>query len=128
MLSKRGALVAVSGVAVTLGLLLPTSTLARAVTLKEQAQIHRVSHQGGVDRFAGTATGTFPGNVAAALRIRLTVVTGTVTFYPRGGTLTVAVRGTPKSLSRVSGTMTVTGGTGKFADASGSAVKSREVV
>lgn len=121
VLRIRHTLAATIAATLTGVLLLPTIALGRTIRLSERANIHRVSHEGGVDRFAGTATGTLPGNVAATLRIGLTAVTGTVTFYPRGGTLTVAVRGKPQSLSRVSGTMTVTRGTGKFAGARGSA-------
>jgi hypothetical protein len=115
---NAGVAIAVAG---AIAMLSPAIATARTVQLSERAQLHRLSHDGSVHRFGGTATGTVPGNVAATLRIRLTSIGGTVVFYARGGSISVAVNGAPKSLSRVGGTMTVTGGTGRYAGARGTA-------
>ncbi|MDO8189030.1 autotransporter [Conexibacter sp. JD483] len=116
MLAKTRTALAAAIVAVVL--LTPATAPARTIALNENARLHRISTAGGLYRFGGSATGTLPGNVTAALRFGLTSIRGSVTFYPRGGSISVRVSGSPVTLK---GRMTVSGGTGKFAGARGSA-------
>lgn len=100
-----------------------SSADASAVTrsLSAKARLVRHDHRGAFDYFRGTAQGTLPGAVDAKLQLGLKRVSGTVTFRPRGGTITLSVSGTPESASYLQGRMVVQRGTGRFAHASGSA-------
>ncbi|MDO8185547.1 autotransporter [Conexibacter sp. JD483] len=96
---------------------------ARTVNIDEAVKLHLVRKSGNTLYEAGSATGTLPGNVSAVFQISVTSVSGTVTIYPRGGSLTISVAGTPRSAgmrARFGGTMRVVRGSGKFRGASGS--------
>jgi hypothetical protein len=88
------------------------------------ASLHLVRKSGSTLYEQGTATGTLPGSVTARFETSITKVTGSVTFYPRGGgTLTINVVGYPTSvgsLARFSGSLAVRSGTGRFSNAVGS--------
>lgn len=94
---------------------------ARSIALEQSGELHRTSFRNRVHFFKGTATGTLPGKVSAALKIDLFSVSGGVTFFPRGGSISLDVKGKPRGLRRVSGTMRVIAGSGKFAKARGQA-------
>lgn len=117
-ITRRLRRVATMTVAVVATLAAPAAE-ARTIAINADAKLHRTSKSNGVTYFSGTATGSLPGRVNAGLRIGIFAVPGTVTLYPRGGTITLAVDGDPKSLTYVTGTVKVTGGTGKFAGARG---------
>ncbi len=112
MQSIRHTLAATIAATFAVVLLPPTIADARTIKLSEHASIHRVSHGGGGRPLCGHRDRNAARQCRRDVANPPTTVTGTVTFYPRGGSLTVVVRGKPESLSRVSGTMTVTRGTG----------------
>jgi hypothetical protein len=96
---------------------------ARTLTIDETVDLHLVRKSGSTLYESGTARGTLPGNVSAVFQISVTRVTGTVTIYPRGGSLTINVTGTPRSTglrARFGGTMRVVRGSGRYRGASGS--------
>jgi hypothetical protein len=97
---------------------------ARTVNIDETARLHLVSRSGSTLNERGTASGTLPGTVSARFKVTVVVVTGSVTIYPRGGgSLTIKVLGVPQSagtVAKFSGTLTVTGGSGRYAHARGS--------
>ncbi len=101
----------------------PGAHAARALHLNESASLHLVHKSGPILSERGSASGTLPGAVSATFNTgRAPKVTGTVTFHPRGGTLTVTIVGFPRSLgtvARVSGSMAVRHGTGRYARAFG---------
>jgi hypothetical protein len=84
-----------------------------------------VSRSGGGTRFvhSGTASGTFGGSVRPRISLAHSVVlSGVVRIRARGGTVTMKVSGRARSLSlrtRFTGTASIMGGTGKYADARG---------
>lgn len=97
------------------------SASGRTIALEQTGRLHRKSVRNGVNFFEGSATGTLPGAVSAALEIDLFSVSGIVTFFPRGGSITLNVAGKPRGLKNVRGTMTVIAGTGRFSKARGTA-------
>lgn len=109
----------------------PAAAQARTLNISESASLHLVHKSGSTLFEQGSASGSLPGAVAAQLKVTLVVVTGTVTFYPRGGgSLTMRMTGYPKSAGTVAkfgGSMTVSSGTGRYAQARGSATFSGTV-
>ncbi len=96
---------------------------ARTINIDEAVKLHLVRKSGNTLYESGSATGTLPGNVSAVFQTSISKVTGTVTIYPRGGSITISVNGTPRTTgirSRFTGTMRVTKGSGTFRGASGS--------
>lgn len=102
----------------------PVAQAARTINVSERASLHLVRKSGSTLWQAGTATGTLPGTVTTRFKVTPSRVTGTLKIVTRGGSVTLSVNGTPRSYgtnARFGGTMRVTGGTGKFARARGSA-------
>jgi len=100
----------------------PLAQAARTVNVTERASLHLVRKSGSTIYQAGTATGTLPGTVTTRFQTTPSRVTGSLRIVTRGGTVTLSVNGRPRSFgtrARFGGTMRVTGGTGKFAGASG---------
>jgi len=101
----------------------PGAHAARTLHLNESVRLHLVHKSGPIISERGSATGTLPGAVSARFNTsNAAKVTGTVTFHPRGGTLTVTVVGYPQSLAtvaRVKGSLAVRRGTGRYAHAFG---------
>ena len=101
----------------------PIAAAAREVNLQETGHLHSVGEPGTTILEQGRATGTFN----CSITVRLTIVsanqvTATFTVKPSGGSVT------GKSSARFAqqgadgyfgGTITITGGTGKYAHASG---------
>ncbi|HXE46187.1 MAG TPA: autotransporter [Conexibacter sp.] len=102
----------------------PSAHAARRLNLSGTAYLHLTRKSGNTLYESGTATGSLPGTVRARLVTGVTVVKGTVTFYPRGGgSLTLTARGYPQSAATIvhfTGTCAVRGGTGRFRRAVGS--------
>ncbi len=102
----------------------PVAQASKTINVSERASLHLVRKSGSTLWQAGTATGTLPGTVTTRFKVTLTSVTGTLKIVTRGGTVTLSVSGKPRSggnNARFGGTMRVTGGSGKFKGASGSA-------
>lgn len=102
----------------------PAAHAARRLNLSGTAYLHLTHKSGNVLYERGTATGTLPGTVTARLVTGVTKVTGTVTFYPRGGgSLTLSAVGYPQSAATIvhfTGSCAVRSGTGRFRHAVGS--------
>lgn len=102
----------------------PSAHAARRLYLRGTAHLHLTHKSGNVLYERGTATGTLPGTVTARLVTGVTKVTGTVTFYPRGGgSLTLSAVGYPQSAATIvhfTGSCAVRSGTGRFRRAVGS--------
>jgi hypothetical protein len=101
----------------------PEAHAARTLHLRESVSLHLVHKSGPILIERGHASGTLPGAVSARFNTsNAAKITGTVTFHPRGGTLTVTIVGFPQSLgtvARVSGSMAVRRGSGRYAHAYG---------
>jgi hypothetical protein len=120
---RRRSWIAAAVIALLLAFVVPTVAQARTINIREAVRLHLVRKSGNTLYESGTATGTLPGNVSARFEVSLTRVTGTVTIYPRGGSLTISVSGRPRSSgvnARFGGSMRVVRGTGKYRGASGS--------
>jgi hypothetical protein len=99
----------------------PIAHAARTTKISESVDLHLVKKTGGILKEKGTATGTLAGSVSATFNTsNLARVTGTVTFFARGGSVTITALGYPSSLSKFSGPISVKGGTGRFRHAHGS--------
>jgi hypothetical protein len=92
--------------------------------LTDTIYLHLVRKNGSTLYERGTATGTLPGSVSARFVTGVTRVTGSVTFYPRGGgSLTLNAVGYPHSTSTITtfnGNVAVRSGTGRYSRALGS--------
>lgn len=102
----------------------PIAQAARTIDVSQTAQLRLVRKSGSVLYEQGTASGTLPGSVSARFIVTVLKVTGQVTFYPRGGSITFDVEGFPRSTginARFAGTMTIAKGTGRYANARGAA-------
>ena len=104
----------------------PVAVAARELAVSESANLHLISHHHEVITEEGHGSGTLAGKVAIRLTLGFTQATVTFTTYPPGGT--VAGRGEGSSYvqgntAHFTGTASVTGGTGKYAHASGSGIR-----
>lgn len=129
---RRGrpvAIAVVAGLLVALGAggvssAAPSAHAARHLNLSGTAYLHLTRKSGNVLYESGTATGSLPGGVIARFKTGVTKVTGTVTFYPRGGgSLTLSAVGYPQSAATIvhfTGNCAVRRGSGRFRRAVGS--------
>lgn len=112
------ALVATAGLA-----LAPAGAHAKTIDVTERARLHLVRKSGSTLDLRGTVGGTLSGPVVARFAVRVVSVTGLVTIFPEGGgSLSFAIAGNARSVAvraRFSGSVTVTGGTGRWAGARG---------
>lgn len=132
-LQRRGGFVVAAAVgALLLGLgaggvstAAPAAHAARhSLNMSGTAYLHLTRKSGNVIYERGNATGTLPGTVTARFVTGVTKVTGTVTFYPRGGgSLTLSAVGYPQSAATIvhfTGSCAVRSGSGRFRNAVGS--------
>jgi hypothetical protein len=99
----------------------PRVRAAHAVTGTETGRLHFLRSSGSRLFEEGPASGPLPGHIKADLDVGATF-SGTVTIYARGGTVTGHGTATPHGSGRYesfAGTLTVTGGTGRYAHARG---------
>jgi hypothetical protein len=122
-----GLLLALSASAASAGGTPPPSTpradTARTLQASDTAKLRYIKHSGSQLLEEGTAQGDLPGNMRANLSIGATF-TGSFTIYTHGATITGHGTATPHGASldeHFSGTLTVTGGTGRYAHAHGHA-------
>lgn len=118
----RKAIGSLAAVAVAAGLA-AAPTHAKRLDVVEHARLGLVRQHGSTLDLRGTVRGTLSGPVLARFDVRLLSVTGLVTIYPRGGgSLSFSVKGRARSAAvraRFSGTVSVTGGSGRWAGARG---------
>ncbi len=94
---------------------------ARTLDGTDTAHLHLVRQRETVVFEEGAATGALPGHMRAQLEVG-SVFTGTCTIYTAGGTITGHGRATPHGSGRYqsfSGTLQITGGSGRYAHAHG---------
>jgi len=99
----------------------PIAHAARALRATDTARLHYVSASGSELVEDGKATGTLPGSMSAHVNVGATL-SGTFTINTRGGSITGHGQATPHgsgTYESFAGTVTVTGGTGRFAHARG---------
>ncbi|MBB4660798.1 hypothetical protein BDZ31_000371 [Conexibacter arvalis] len=96
---------------------------AKTIKVVERARLGLVRQHGSTIDLRGKVRGTLSGPVLARFNVRLLSVTGLVTIFPKGGgSLSFSVAGRARSAAvraRFSGSVTVTGGTGRWAGARG---------
>jgi hypothetical protein len=99
------------------------ASAARTLNATDTAHLHYV-HSSGSSLFeTGTATGTLPGSMQAHVNIGPTI-SGNFTIDVRGGSISGHGTGTPHgsgTYESFSGSLTVTGGTGRYTHAHGRA-------
>jgi len=107
-------------------------TTARVTHLSETAQLHLVTHQGTqILQEEGQASGTLRGRLTVVINIGYTEAT--VTFTARSSAGTLSGRGVESYYvsgknGHFSGRMSVTGGTGAYAHASGSSLQTTGLI
>lgn len=113
-----GSLVALAAAA---GLAAPVQ--AKTIDVTERARLHLVRQRGSTIDLRGVVRGTLSGPVMTRFNVRLLSVTGLVTIFPKGGgSLSLSVSGHARSVAvraRFAGSVTVTGGSGRWAGARG---------
>jgi hypothetical protein len=100
----------------------PTAGAARTIPATEHVTLTLVKKSGTDFRHKGRATGTVAGSVSSSITLTSLSITGTVTVRAKDGTLRLKVHGTARSgglRSKFDGTATMSGGTGRYAKASG---------
>jgi hypothetical protein len=96
---------------------------ARTLNATDTARLHYVRSSGSVLFEEGTASGTLPGSMRARCNIGASF-TASFTLYTRGGTITGHGTATPHgsgTYESFAGTLTATGGTGRYVHAHGRA-------
>jgi hypothetical protein len=98
---------------------------ARTLSATDEAHLHYVQHKSSGSHLfeEGTAHGTLPGSMRADCDLGATF-TASFTIYTQGGTITGHGTATPHGsgvYESFAGTLTVTGGTGRYAHAHGQA-------
>jgi hypothetical protein len=105
---------------------------ARTTYLSETANLHLVAHQGTqILHEEGQASGTLRGRLTAVLNIAYTQATVTFTARSSGGTLTgrgIESYYVSGKNGHFSGRMIITGGTGRYAHASASALQTTGLI
>ena len=99
----------------------PRAYAAHLLNATDTAHLRYVSSSGSLLFDEGKATGTLPGNMHVHLDLG-TTFTGTFTIYAGGGTIKGHGSAAPHgsgTYESFSGTLTVTGGTGRYAHAHG---------
>jgi hypothetical protein len=94
---------------------------ASSVRLSIVAHLHYVAAKGSYLLEEGTASGPLAGRVKAQIRVTADI-SGSFTFYPRGGSLRGVGSGTLResgTYASFGGNLKILGGTGRYAHASG---------
>ncbi len=100
----------------------PSARAARTISVTDNSKEHLISTSGELLNEEGIAVGGINGKVRSRLKIGATV-SGTTTFYPKGGSITIRGFGTLHSSGVVAsfgGSMHVISATGKYSHAHGS--------
>ncbi len=109
--------------ALALGAAPSRARTASGLNVTDTAHLRYLSSEGSMVFEEGTATGALPGHMRARLDINATF-TASFTLDAHGGTLTGHGSATPHGSGRYesfAGSLVVTGGTGRYADAHGHA-------
>ncbi len=99
----------------------PAARAARALRATDTAKLHYVSAAGSELLEQGKTTGTIPGSMRAQVEIGATI-SGNFTIYTRGGSIKGHGVASPHGggiYESFAGSVTVTGGTGRFVHAHG---------
>jgi hypothetical protein len=100
--------------------------MSRALKATDEAHMHYIKHRSSSSRLfeEGTARGTLPGSMSAYCSLGATFA-ASFTIYTHGGTIKGHGTATPHAAAGLyesfAGTLTVTGGTGRYAHAHGHA-------
>jgi hypothetical protein len=101
-----------------------TAGAARTISLNDTAHLHRTSSHGFNLYESGNASGTLGGSISLHLDVVSTNrVTAQITVHPSGGSISGSASGSYRnngSTASFSGTMTITGGSGRYSGAHGS--------
>jgi hypothetical protein len=101
----------------------PKARAAQVLSAADTARLHYVHSSGSLLLDEGSASGTLPGKMRAKVNITATI-SGTFTIYIHGGTITGHGSATPHgsgTYESFSGSLTVTGGSGRYSHARGHA-------
>ncbi len=99
----------------------PLAHTARVLRATDTARLRYVSAAGSLLFEEGAASGTLPGKMRASVNVGATI-SGSFTFYLHGGTIKGHGQATPHgegTYESFAGTVTVKGGTGRYAHAHG---------
>ena len=102
----------------------PQAKAARALNLSDRANLVQNNKKGTELKESGTAKGNLPGKIYIQLRLASQrTVTAKIQVYPSGGSLSASASATYRvvtsSSASFSGTLNITGGSGRFSKAKG---------
>jgi hypothetical protein len=120
---KQWRIGAATGVALlaTIAGAVPDALASRTLKATDTAHLRYVSAAGSLLSEEGSASGTLPGKMRASVNVGASI-TGNFTIYTKGGTIKGRGTATPHgsgSVESFAGSVTVIGGTGRFAHARG---------
>lgn len=118
------ALAAVAGAGVA-GAAGPSAKAASSLDLSDSANLSLNNHKGVELKESGTAKGNLPGKIYIQLKLASAKsVTAKIQVYPSGGSVSASASATYRvvtsSSASFSGTLTITGGSGRYSKAKGS--------
>lgn len=103
----------------------PRAKAARTLSVSDSANLRLNNHKGTELKESGTAKGNLPGKIYIQLKLASQkTVTAKIQVYPSGGSLSASAsasyRVVTSSSASFSGTLNITGGSGRYAKAKGS--------
>lgn len=103
----------------------PSAKAARTLNLSDSANLRLNNHKGVELKESGTAHGNLPGSIYIQLRLASSKsVTAKIQVYPSGGSITASASATYRvvtsSSASFSGSLNITGGSGRYSKAKGS--------
>lgn len=103
----------------------PSAKAARTLNLSDSANLSLNNHKGVELKESGTAHGNLPGSIFIQLRLASSrSVTAKIQVYPSGGSVSASASATYRvvtsSSASFSGTLKITGGSGRYSKAKGS--------
>ncbi len=103
----------------------PQAKAARSMSINDSANLRLNNHKGVELKESGTAKGNLPGSIYIQLRLASSHdVTAKIQVYPSGGSVSASAsasyRVVTSSSASFSGSLTITGGSGRYSKAKGS--------
>lgn len=103
----------------------PSAKAANTMSLSDSANLHLNNHKGVELKESGSAKGNLPGSIYIQLRLASSrSVTAKIQVYPSGGSISASAsanyRVVTSSSASFSGTLNITGGSGRYSNAKGS--------
>lgn len=100
------------------------ATASRSIQLSDNANLRENNHKGIELKESGSAHGNLPGSIYIQLKIYGRSVSAKIQVYPSGGSISASANASYRvvsaSTATFSGSLSITGGSGRYAHAKGS--------